>query len=124
MVSEGHKKFIKTKKTEYNNIGHILCPAFNNEKIYFNREGFNHLLWKGDSYRAVSEQQERLSLIPFAVSLLGMCGSYSTYRNSRTDENTAKFWAFDSMLGNKSVSVVVRQINEGNKHFLSVFYKT
>ena len=123
MLSKKWKEFVKKAKKNYNKIQCISCPAFNNEFIYFNREGFNHLLWKGTAPRSIKEQKERISLISAAVTILKSHKNYSTYRMNIKDNSNAHFWSFDGRYGNKEITIILRQINDGNKYFFSVFCK-
>ena len=55
MTPEDFKEFIKKAKKEYKKIGHVECPAFRGEKVYFNNDGFNHLVRKGAFVRPLYE---------------------------------------------------------------------
>lgn len=123
MLDEKHEDFIKEAKEKYKNIRKIKCLAFGDEYIYFKREGFNHLLRKGDSYRDVFEQRERLLLIDLIAPLLTSQKTYFSYRKSVKSESTAHFWEFIGSYNDKIVAVIIRQINNNSKHFFSVFYK-
>ena len=124
MSKENHRLFIKKSKTAYKKIECIECPAFVGEKIYFNKIGFNHLLWKGKKMRKPEEQIRRINLISKALEILESSKHFDEYRESKirssNSTSTAYFWSF--VLKNKKgrIIVVIRQTNNGNKHFMSV----
>ena len=118
---EKHKEFIKKSYKNYKKIGFVECPAFCNEKIYFNKVGFNHLLWKGKKLRKPEEQVRRISLIPKATEIIGSSIVYLHYRKDikllgNGLVSNANFWSLSS----KGVRVTIRQTNNGRKCFLSV----
>jgi hypothetical protein len=122
-MGEDWRKFIRNAKIEYNKIRTVHCPAFNNESIHFSREGFNHLLRKGPVLRKRSEQWHRISLLHAAVVTLKYAQAYSACRESNKADSSARFWSFDGRHRGARISVIVRQINENNKHFFSVIPK-
>ena len=120
MSNDNWREYIKKACTEYYKIGSILCPAFGNELVYFNKRGFNHLLYKGKDIRSRKEQSVRLNLVSCAVSILQ--ASDRPFRSS-TDiigGYKAYFWAFRGKVGSVWVRIVVRQLGKGRKHFFSV----
>lgn len=125
MSQENHRHFVKTSLEQYRKIGHIECPAFDSEKIYFSKVGFNHLLWKGKEMRPVSEQKRRILLIESAIKILRNSDKFYEHRSHSRQNfkgilSTADFWSFKSKAGTSSITVVVRQTNNGKKHFMSV----
>ena len=117
------KDFLKKSKIEYNKIKSISCPAFGCERIFFNRQGFNHLIRKGSILRNTQEQKVRISLIMPAVGILTTSNNFVGYRETKTPYSSAKFWLFEGIDKKRTICVVIRQINEGNKIFFSVFKK-
>lgn len=128
MEEENWKKTIQDTKKQYKKIGHIECPAFANEKVYFRSRGFNHLIAKDRKYRSKEQQVRRLGLIHYASDILRcatkfngsriMSKQFKTINGWRT--SVAHFWSFDRKVGNKVISVVVCQINNEPKQFISV----
>jgi len=115
-----YKNEVAEAKILYKSIGCVYCPAFNNEKIYFNRKGFQHLLYKKGDRRRKNDQIERLSLLGLAVNVLQESRKFTEYR---TRENI-KFWSFRRETSKGIITVVVAKINDGPKYFLSVMTKS
>jgi hypothetical protein len=104
-------------------MGYVESQVFNNEKIYFNKNGFNHILRKNGRLRTQEEQNNRLELLFYAKGILMNSKKFDTYiKNEKGDKKSlAQFWSFGSKINNKKVRVIVRQINNGPKHFFSIF---
>lgn len=117
--------FKETAKREYVKIKSVSCPAFTKEKIVFNAKGFNHIFYKGSrSDRDFKDIQTRVRLLSRAVILLNKSGvvqEENSYREeSKGKVKEFKFWAFEGVIEERRIKVVVRQIGKGNKHFWSV----
>ena len=131
MSSEGFKEFIKNAKDKYKKIGYVECPAFQGEKVYFNNKGFNHLLRKGRRFRLPAQQRRRICLLKYAPKILKESDLPESHRKAcqiMTKKNvsavsTAYFWSFKKVIHNRIVFVVVCQINNEPKNFLSVMDK-
>jgi hypothetical protein len=72
------------RKTEadiyYKSIGSVKCPYFNNEPVYFNSEGFEHLVFKEwNKTRSQVEQYTRFRLLPLAVSVIKKSGTMQEF---------------------------------------------
>jgi hypothetical protein len=100
----------------YSKLEPITCPALGNERVMFSRSGFNHLLRKNGALRSRPEQVRRLRLLIHIVPLLTNPKSAVVCRI----EPTATFWAFSKREGGFLITTIVRQINNGQKHFFSV----
>lgn len=117
--------FKKKAREKYSKIGQIKCPAFPKEKILFNAKGFNHLFYKG-SHRSRGKKhiQIRVKLLDQAVKLLKIVtifqekDRYLTYIKGQ--KKTIKYWAFEGVIDNRRIKVIIRQIGKGKKHFWSV----
>ena len=64
------KQFIENERKKYKMIGHIACPAFQGENVYFNHHGFYHLIYKLGVPRVRNEVIERFELLPYVPNLL------------------------------------------------------
>ena len=109
----------------------MLCPAFGGERVYFDKQGFNHLIRKGRVPREAKEAEERLEMIDYAQEIIAMSTEFASHRHSPAKQipngklmPSAKFWAFKGSMKLRSVIVVVRQIGSGHKHFFSIMRKT
>ena len=79
MLDKDWKKFIQEKRREYMKIGHVECPAFGNEKIYFTQAGFNHLIRKERKWRDHNEQSQRLLFMQYAPGILNRSNNFLTH---------------------------------------------
>jgi hypothetical protein len=59
MDNKNYKIFIEKAKEEYEKIRYVKCPAFNYEKIYFNKHGLRHLTRKNGVPRPLLEQRRK-----------------------------------------------------------------
>lgn len=120
MPEENWKDFIKKRHIEYKKIGHIECPAFDNERIYFNKHGFNHLVRKNGKLRSPFEQVRRTSLLYYAVAILQRAHKSVSYSINEVDGLPGHFWTFYEKVNDIKIKVVVRKLNDGRIHFFSV----
>ncbi|HEY4500423.1 MAG TPA: hypothetical protein VJH25_01375 [Candidatus Paceibacterota bacterium] len=123
MLSPDQKRIVEKYKETYQKIGKIICPYFLGEFIYFNRKGFNHILRKGNKGRSFSDQIERLELLKYCEKILTAKHERVEYRITRKGSKIGRFWGFYDNFENFKIMIVVLQINQGNKHFFSI-YKT
>jgi len=132
MFDINHAEFIRNAREAYKRIGSISCPDFGAERIYFNSKGFDHLIFKNREYRSKREQIDRIRLIPEAVRMLTSCTRFSGYRSYAVDTKIGlpsprvihHLWSFTREDDKRKVTMVIRQIGNGSKHFLSVMSKT
>ncbi len=122
---------LKAKKN-YSKIGRIPSPALNDEYVAFTNKGFTHLIRKGRNPRPRSEQVRRFLLIPYAEQIIKNPKATILYRSSETKyyvnrygqkiltTSTAHFWTFVENSDNGTIKVVIRQLNQGQKHFFSI----
>jgi len=119
------RSFRENAKHEYFKIKMVTCPAFKKELINFNAKGFNHLFYKGDrSDRDFKDIKTRTRLLSRAVKVLKFATFFqeesSYWGNYRSKEKEFKFWAFEAVVEERRIKVIVRQVGKGNKHFWSV----
>lgn len=126
MKKEHFNKALNEKKKQYYKIGQITCPAFGNETVHFNHHGLRHIIWKHGTPRNISDQKRRLSLIHQATKILTSSQKYIKHTKTSKGESkysTVYFWSFNQIQGNKLITVIIRQIDDGSKHFYSVMDK-
>ncbi len=111
------RDFLKKTKLDYTGIGQISCPAFDDEKVYFTQAGFRHCIRKSGEVRPLDEQKRRFELIPNAVEMLKDSRVPVTYFKNNKDNSEIHYWSFKE----GTITVVIRQVNKGPKHFYSVF---
>lgn len=105
----------------FNDTKEIICPAFPGEIIIFNAKGINHLLYKGNrSKRDVSRIQTNIRLLPRAIKVLRLMPFYQEESYYEKDKVVHKYWAFEAVVEERRVKVIIRQIGNGHKHFWSV----
>jgi hypothetical protein len=124
------EKFIEEAKRRYKAIHFpVRCKCLNQD-IYFNSDGFNHLIFNGlGSRRTIAEIRHKVRLIPLIVPVI-KTATRLDYEKMMVKKNRkanapmvlAEFWGIEAEVGksNITVKVVVRRIGNGNFHFRSV----
>jgi len=119
IISESKLPYLEAKEKAwkiYSCIGHISCPFFNGESIYFTRTGFDHLIRKGRASRAKSEQKRRFALIPHVGRIIKNPHTPVIHRILNIP-----FWTFKEKVGEGTIKVVITQeLRSRRKYFLSV----
>lgn len=115
---------IKEFRKEYSKIRHIECAAFNGEKVFFNRHGMTHLTKKGRVPRNDKDILRRFFLFQFVHSILRNEKIVYEYRENSTNTVVARFWTIKRKINGRIVKVLIRQFNDGTKHFFSVMDKS
>jgi hypothetical protein len=129
-----YEKIKEEAKISYLQIGQVWCPALESF-ISFNDSGFHHLIWKNRKHRSKGDQNRRFLLLPYAPNILTSTKIDITYqerdiiapRNRYGEVEAAAFraayWAFVEKLPDKTITVIVRKVGNGEKHFYSIFDK-
>ncbi len=119
-------------KLLYANIGRIWCPALS-DYVALNSIGFQHLIRKHGALRLKSEQTRRFGLIPLAIAIIKnpeakifhekRTADHRTYHHGKRKlvSKNADFWVFFGKQDDRPVKVVIRQLENGEKHFFSVY---
>lgn len=121
----------------YNKIGTVYCPYFSSQ-INFNTKGLDHLIFKSwNRTRSISDQFSRfrhLTLVPEVIkNSKTLQGFWSTQKFERIKKKDGSwqqilklitYYEFIAVMeshGSKiRVKVIVKQIDDGDKFFLSV----
>lgn len=117
----------------YKKIGKVLCPVFN-ELVYFNAEGFNHLVYKqAHSERDKNAQIAKFKLLARAKELIAKTATYQEYDESIKEFEVKKYkkkvresrrvryWGIIAIINGWKIKVIIRQVGDnGLKHFWSV----
>lgn len=130
-IIEDYKQHKREAKAFYNTIGRIWSPTLK-DYIVFNSAGFRHLVWKGHERRPHIHQIKRFALLPYASKAIMDSSARPERRKKkeysdakRSEKNTkavdTRFWAFRTIVEEKSIRVIVRQRGNGQKHFFSIF---
>lgn len=102
----------------------VACPAFPKEKVTFNSKGLSHLFYKGSrkvATRSMKEIAVRVRLLPHALKVLKLMPL--AQEEDRLIDRKGKvchYWAFEAVVYNRRVKVIIRQVGNGKKHFWSV----
>ncbi|MBU1104874.1 hypothetical protein KJ664_03220 [Patescibacteria group bacterium] len=113
-----HKKQIQTIFSE---VKQIACPAFDKEKVYFTAKGINHLLYKNSRSKRDSKRIEtNTRLLPGAIKVLRVMPYFQEESYYTKESVIHKFWAFEAVVDDRRIKVVIRQVGKGQKHFWSV----
>ncbi len=102
----------------------VSCPAFPKEKITFNSKGLSHLFYKGagkTSTRNLQESEARVKLLPHALEVLKRM-PLPQEESNLVDKagRVCRYWAFEAVVENRRIKVIVRQMGNGKKLFWSV----
>lgn len=128
----GYEKAKQQAKQIYSKIGRIKCSALSEEYVFFTSAGFNHILRKGRIPRTRNEQKRRFTLIPYVENIIKNPVAKIVYRKETVKEkvnrhgekvlieSAAHFWTFVDKIDDCVVKVVIRQLENKNKHFFSV----
>lgn len=91
-----------------------ISPAFNGERIYVSRLGWNHLV-SPRKKRTAKEKIRRFQALPLAKKLIEHS---TTYQEHRTDHGIS-FWALSAHMDGQKIKVILSSKNT-KKYFLSV----
>ena len=129
--SLGYEKSKKKAKKIYSRIGQVNCPALDGV-VVFNSKGFTHLMRKGRVPRPKNEQKRRFVLISHAEKIIKNPKADINFRQKeikykvdrhgedRLITSTANFWTFREQIKDCVVKVVIIQIENKQKQFLSI----
>ena len=115
------KPYKQQIKTIFDQTKHVKCPAFHNERIICNAKGINHLIYKGNRSRRPKDRIEtNIRLLPRAIQLLQKSTFWQEESTHNHDTVTSHFWAFEAVVDDRRIKVIVRQVGNGEKNFWSV----
>jgi len=101
-------------------MGFSISPALCGSKIFFTNIGFNHLIRKNRELRSSKEQWKRFALLKYAKCILEDQKADIMYRQRASGMAYIHFWAFAAIMENHHIKIVVSQIDDGEKQFLSI----
>jgi hypothetical protein len=131
--SLGYNKSKEKAKKIYRRIGIVQSPALGGDEISFNQLGFTHLVRRGRIPRSKNDQRKRFRLIPYLESIVTDQKAIITYDETEEDETINRhgvkmhrkskgyFWNFKTKIEDCEVKITIRQLNNGKKHFFSVW---
>ena len=110
-----YEKLKENAQKFYSGIGRVHCPALNGE-IYFNAEGFNHIIFKGPrSERERPSQVLRFKLLPLAIKLLKISTTYQEFEETLKEfdvrsfkkrirkTNVVKYWGIIAIIDGRKI---------------------
>ena len=117
----------------YSTTRPIMSPALN-KMVYFNAEGFNHIIFKGSrSERERPSQILRFKLLPRAIKLIGYSTAYQeyeetikqfevkTHKKKMMKPKPVRYWGIIAIIDGRKIKVILRKIgNDGQLHFWSI----
>jgi hypothetical protein len=106
----------------YRAVGRVFCPALN-DQVYFDDAGWRHLLYKDRGRRPIADQIRRFKLLNRAVKVISEADVESESRTTKSNGQVRCFWPLEMGDEDLLITVIVRQINHGRKHFYSVMDK-
>jgi hypothetical protein len=107
-----HEKALR----EYKKLKPRSCPVLGNEMVYFYNSGYEHLIRKGRKFRPANEIYRRMKLLAYAEGIIQDKAIFAELRKS----GHITFWGLYKRVGKRDVTVVVRRIGNGPKHFFSI----
>ena len=110
----------KRTRIYYRSIEKVFCHALN-KNVYFDDAGWRHFLYQRKGRRPIADQLRRFRLLSHAPNVLSD-SPIASYRKFGS-EKIVHLWSFVSLRNKTTIRVVVRQINDGRAHYLSVMDK-
>lgn len=120
----------------YRKIGRVPCPFFNNEPVSFTSRRFKHIFRdKNKKLRAKSQQMIRLRLLEHAEAIIKnqdgrvvveLREDYeierlvNRYGKKVLEKRKARSWGFITEIDGSKVKLVIGQLEDGAKEFLSI----
>jgi hypothetical protein len=98
----------------------VPCSALDEELVYFNRHGWNHLFRKGRKPRDIEEQHKRIKLLNYVEYILRRSKEVFEYRENMIDGYPAYFWSIRRYVDGMCIRVVIRKLHNGTRHFFSI----
>ncbi len=119
MNLDNYEKELENAKNLYFGIKYIKCPILNNELVYFNQQGFRHILRKGKSPRPILDQLRRFSLLKHvSEAILSLQTEVSSIQ---TNANLTTFWSLTRKITNSySIKIILRKVKDSRVHFYSI----
>jgi hypothetical protein len=120
MSKKYYKNKLKLTKKLYFSIARIPCPTLNNEMIYFEWDGFRHLIRKGRKQREIKDQLRRFRLFEHAVMIIKNGKEVSEKRIETSKIPIAEFFTIGLLIQRKMIKVVLRRVGDDKLHFFSI----
>ena len=116
-----HQEFIEKVKKIYKSLGSVTWPGLNGERVFFMDDGFRHLIKKNRKFRKFKDIYRRLRIVKYCKEIIESSRSYKDYKIVIGRMVTFKYWSLEGKVRELKIAMIIRQINNGRKHFFSVF---
>ncbi|MFH0854015.1 MAG: hypothetical protein V1891_00780 [bacterium] len=93
------------------------CAAFDGEIIHISRIGWEHIMY--DEAKTCMDVLGRLFVLERAKELL----EYATQFQDYEKRGRREYWAFEAVIDEVKIRVIVEAVDKTEKHFLSVIRK-
>ena len=118
------EKYLKEKERArlyYKTIEQVFSPALK-EKINFNSEGFNHLIYKNKrgEERDKNSQLLRFKLLPLTKNLVELSTTYQEYEEIYGDGRIIIVWGIIAIINKRKIKIVLKKIGKGQINFWCV----
>jgi hypothetical protein len=106
----------------YKTLMSVQSSHFNGAWVIFNNVGFKHLIRKA-RVRSQKEQIKRFKLLTYVPEIITDPSANISHRIDTTSRHKVQYWSFYKEKDGKEITVIVRQVGNGVKHFYSVMSK-
>ncbi|MDP2821018.1 MAG: hypothetical protein Q8O39_02355 [bacterium] len=133
IIDEKFEKVKQIAKLDYNKIKKVKCP-FLQDYVYFNKDGFDHLLFKTwNRSRSQLEQYSRLRLLSLVPEIIAKSHTLQEYDerkifvrqkiNSRWEQRMkmVRYYVFVAVVKTVRLKIIVKEIEGGEKFFYSLY---
>ena len=129
---KNYEEIKRDAKEFHRTLGTIWCPMLN-DYVACNDIGFRHLVRKGHRFRLVTDQIRRFLLLPLIKEILtdpniklifdekDIAITINKQGLKIKVRSKAKFWKIIKKYDDKTITLVIRQIASGKKHFFSIY---
>lgn len=93
------------------------CPTFDGEVVCISHDGWEHIVH--DEWKTRMDILGRIFALERAKKLLEKATNFQDYE-VRDD---IEYWIFNAVIQDVKIRVIIRSINKGPKHFLSIVRK-
>ena len=115
------KEYLKKEKEKYKKLGNVKCSAFNDEEVYFNHYGFDHIVYKNGFPRPEDEVVARFGLLVHVINILKNLKSVDGEEKRINSKSSAYFWTIKYRVNDSlRIRIILRRIGEGRLHFFSI----
>ncbi len=121
MSDKEWNEYLINEENKYKRFGNVECPAFSNEKVYFNDYGLRHIMYKDRIPRPRDEVVKRFNLLIYVPNILKRIKIVDNEEKSIKKQSIAYFWTIKHKVHNNLfVRIILRRLNNGTIHFFSI----